>query len=335
MQSPPPEAAPPVLTEGAAGHAAAGPVRVGARGSLLSRTQSAWVRRRLAEALGGAEADADALAPLVVITTTGDRVQDRRLLEVGGKAMFTKEIEQALIDGRIDAAVHSGKDLPAEGPDGLVIAAYPEREDARDALLTRDGRALDALPRGARVGTASLRRQAQLLRQRPDLEIVMLRGNVDSRLARLEAGEMDAIVLALAGLRRLGLDDRPHQPLDPWAAPPAPAQGALALQTRTADADLAWARTLDHAETRVAVAAERGALQALEGSCRTAMGAYARLEDGRVRLVVEALVPDGSARFRREGEAAATEADARALGLELGTAVRADGGDRLEWMGAG
>ena len=330
MQSP---AAP--LTLADAPPARDGVVRIGARGSLLSRTQAGWVQRRVAAALGAPPERAHEVAPLVLITTTGDRIQDRRLLEIGGKAMFTKEIEQALLDGRIDCAVHSGKDLPAEGPPGLALAAFPEREDPRDALLTRDGATLADLPQGARVGTASLRRQAQLLSARPDLSIVMLRGNVDSRLARLDAGEMDAIVLALAGLRRLGLDGRPLQALDPEAAPPAPAQGALALQTRAADAQAAFAAALDHAPTRIAIAAERGALEALEGSCRTAMGAHARLEaDGRLALTVEALTPDGASRWRRMGRTVAREADARALGLALGHAVRVAGGDRLEWTGA-
>lgn len=313
--------------------APAGPVRVGARGSALSRAQTGWVRRRLAEALGAA--DVDAAVPLLVITTTGDRIQDRRLMELGGKALFTKEIEAALLEGRIDAAVHSAKDLPADSPDGLTLAAFPEREDPRDALLARDGAGLLDLPRGARVGTASLRRQAQLLAVRPDLDIIMLRGNVDSRLGRLDAGEMDAIVLALAGLKRLGLADRPLQPLDPLLAPPAPGQGALALQTRAADAQAPWARALDHPATRLTLAAERGALEALEGSCRTAMGAHARLEGGRLTLAVEALVPDGSARFRRDGACAPDPVAARALGLELGRAVREAGGDRLDWVGAG
>ncbi len=314
-----------------------GPVRVGARGSALSRTQSAWVRARLAAALGAdPEADSgavDRLAPFTAVVTTGDRIQDRRLMDVGGKALFTKEIEAALLDGRIDAAVHSAKDLPAEGPPGLVIAAWPEREDARDALLTRDGASPAELPRGARVGTASLRRQAQLLSVRPDLEIVMLRGNVDNRLRRLEAGEMDAVVLAAAGLKRLGLADRPMHLLDADAAPPAPGQGALALQTRAADAHAPWARALDHADTRLTVAAERGALEALEGSCRTAMGARARRVGERLRLTVEALQPDGSTRWRREGECAAEPAAARALGLALGHAVREAAGDRLDWTG--
>ena len=309
-------------------------VRIGTRGSALARTQAGWVQRRIAAALGAPPEEAEAVAPLVIITTTGDRVQDRRLLEVGGKAMFTKEIEQALLDGRIDCAVHSAKDLPAEGPPGLALAAFPEREDPRDALLTRAGLALEDLPQGARVGTASLRRQAQLLRRRPDLEIVMLRGNVDSRLARLDAGEMDAIVLAMAGLRRLGLDHHPHHALDPEAAPPAPAQGALALQTRDETAGAAFARALDHIPTRLTVAAERGALHALEGSCRTAMGAHARLEGDALRLWVEALVADGSDAWRQEGACAATEAEARRLGQALGEAVRDAAGDRLEWTGA-
>ena len=329
MQSPTPPAA-----DAPAAAARPGVVRIGARGSLLSRTQAGWVQRRIAAALGAPPEAAEEVAPLVIITTTGDRIQDRRLLEVGGKAMFTKEIEAALLDGRIDCAVHSAKDLPADGPDGLTLAAFPEREDPRDALLTRDGATLADLPHGARVGTASLRRQAQLLRVRPDLSIVMLRGNVDSRLARLDAGEMDAVVLALAGLRRLGLDRRAHAALDPVEAPPAPAQGALAIQTRAAEARAPFALALDHAPTRLTVSAERGALEALEGSCRTAMGAHARLEGDRMHLVVEALAPDGSARWRRQGVCATQAATARALGLDLGHAIRAEAGDRLEWTGA-
>jgi hydroxymethylbilane synthase len=291
------------------------------------------VQRKIAVALGADPADADRVAPLVFITTTGDRVQDRRLLEIGGKQLFTKEIEEALLDGRVDVAVHSMKDVPAEQPPGLTIAAIPEREDVRDAFLSRGCASLAALSENARLGTASLRRQAQMLAERPDLELLMLRGNVDTRLRKLEAGEFDAILLAAAGLKRLGLADAITDFVDPVANPPAPGQGALAIQCREADANAAWLKTLHHAETAITVAAERGAMSALEGSCRTAIGAHARIEAGRLKLSVEALTPDGRARWRRDAEidliAADPEVEARVLGLALGSQIRAEAGDRL------
>src|SRR5690348_16923705 len=225
------------------------------------------MQRKIAAALGADPADAAAVervAPLIVITTTGDRVQDRRLLEIGGKGLFTKEIEEALTDGRIDCAIHSMKDMPADLPDGLCIAAIPEREDPRDAFLSHSADSLDALPQGARLGTASLRRQAQSLHRRPDLDVQMLRGNVDTRLAKLAAGEADAILLAYAGLKRLGLGDLPRSLIDPVECPPAPGQGALAIETRAADRDLPWVMSLRHDPTALAVAAERGAMLALE-----------------------------------------------------------------------
>ena len=311
------------------------PIRIGTRASKLARTQSGQMQLRIAAALGAGPERADEVAPLVLITTSGDRIQDRRLLEAGGKGLFVKEIEEALLDGRIDCAVHSMKDMPAELPAGLCIAAIPEREDPRDALISRNGARFDVLPEGARLGTASLRRQAQALHRRPDLRIEMLRGNVDTRLARLEAGEFDAILLAAAGLRRLGLEDHITEFLDPVEAPPAPGQGALAIQTRTADSDAPWLAALRDAPTLIAVAAERGALEALEGSCRTAVGAHARLVGRRVSLIVEALTPDGAERFRLEdsvilsGDADAEEA--RALGLRLGLDIRAAAGDRIVW----
>jgi len=305
-------------------------VRIGTRASKLALAQSGMMQRRIAAALGG---EPDEVAPLVHITTTGDRIQDRRLLEIGGKALFTKEIEEALLDGRIDCAVHSMKDVPAELPPGLVIAAIPEREDPRDAFLSRGAKTLDELPKGARLGTASMRRQAQALHRRPDLEVLVLRGNVDTRLAKLEAGEADAILLAASGLNRLGLGDLPSSLLDPIETPPAPGQGALAIETRAEDADAPWLAALRHEPTILAVAAERGALFALEGSCRTAIGAHARLEGRALLLTVEALTPDGAKRFRREGRIelpdTGAEAAARALGLELGAQVRAEGGDAL------
>ena len=304
-------------------------VRIGTRGSKLALAQAGQMRVRIAQALapgGGA-------AVLERITTSGDRIQDRVLTEIGGKGLFTKEIEEALLSGRIDCAIHSLKDMPAEDPPGLVIAAVPEREDARDAFLSMNFANIAALPQGARLGTASLRRQAQARHQRPDLAVVNLRGNVDSRLAKLDRGEAEAIILAMAGLRRLGLSHLPRALIDPLESPPAPGQGALAIQTRADDADAPWLAFLKHRPTTLAVAAERGALTALEGSCRTAIGAYAQIDGDRLRLIVEALTPDGARRFRREGEVevggASGEAAARDLGLRLGQAIHAEGGAAL------
>jgi hydroxymethylbilane synthase len=308
-------------------------VRIGTRASKLALVQSGIIQRAIAAALGAAPQDAERVAPLIQITTSGDRIQDRRLLEVGGKGLFTKEIEEALLDGRIDCAVHSLKDMPTTLPPGLAIAAIPEREDPRDAFLSHKAASIAALAQGATFGVAGLRRQAQALYKRPDLQPVLLRGNVDTRLAKLEAGVADAIILAIAGLNRLGLGHLPRSLIDPVEQPPAPGQGALAIETREADIGAAWLAPLRHAPTAIAVAAERGALAALEGSCKTAIGAHARLQGARLSLVVEALTPDGARRFRREGEAdvggAQGEAAARALGLRLGEAVRDEGGEAL------
>ncbi|MES2033366.1 MAG: hydroxymethylbilane synthase, partial [Pseudomonadota bacterium] len=213
------------------------PIRIGTRGSRLALTQSGMMRDRIAASLGASDDNVDAYAQLVTIVTTGDRIQDRRLLEVGGKALFTKEIEEALSDGRIDCAVHSMKDVPAEQPPGLAIAAIPAREDPRDAFVSIHHASIAEMPHRARLGTASLRRQAQALFVRPDLDVVMIRGNVDTRLAKLERSEADAILLAASGLNRMGLGATPRGYLDPVASPPAPGQGALAIQTRIEDID--------------------------------------------------------------------------------------------------
>ena len=285
------------------------------------------MQRQIAAALGASPDDAAEVAPLVHITTTGDRVQDRRLLEIGGKGLFTKEIEEALLAGRIDCAVHSLKDMPAELPPGLVIGAIPEREDPRDVFISHEAGSIAALQHGAALGTASLRRQAQALHIRPDLKLINLRGNVDTRLAKLEAGEADAIIVALAGLKRLGLDVG-ARPIDPVEHPPAPGQGALAIQVREEDAGAPWLASLIHIPTTLAVAAERGALAALEGSCKTAIGAHARLDGARLHLIVEALTPDGARRFRREGEADVGGADGEAAARALGVGRLGEGGAR-------
>jgi hydroxymethylbilane synthase len=308
-------------------------VRIGTRGSKLALAQAGMMQRQIAGVLGASPVDAAEVAPLIQITTTGDRVQDRRLLEIGGKGLFTKEIEEALLDRRIDCAVHSLKDMPADSPPGLVIGAIPEREDPRDVFISPRVNSIAALQHGAALGTASLRRQAQALHIRPDLHLINLRGNVDTRLAKLDAGEADAIILAFAGLKRLGLGGIAATPIDPLEQPPAPGQGALAIQVREEDLGAPWLKALIHHPSVLTVAAERGALAALEGSCRTAIGAHARLDGGRLRLIVEALTPDGARRFRREGEAevggADGEAAARALGLRLGAEVAAEGGAAL------
>ena len=305
------------------------PLRIGTRRSKLALAQSGMMQRAIAAALGVPANEAATAVPLVEIVTTGDRIQDRRLLELGGKALFTKEIEEALLDGRIDIAIHSMKDVPAVQPEGLCIAAIPEREDARDAFISRDFASFDDLPFGARLGTASLRRQAQAQTLRPDLKIEMLRGNIDTRLRRAADGEFDAILLAVSGMARLGVTEHIREKLSLDAFLPAPGQGALAIQTRAADVDAPWAAALNHADTALAVAAERGAMLALEGSCRTAVGAYAAIDNGTLRLTTEMLSPDGSARWRRVGDLnEATTETARALGQRLGAEVHLAAGDQ-------
>ena len=306
------------------------PVRIGSRASPLAQAQARQVQAAVAAVLGAPAEDADQVAPITLFSTAGDRIQDRRLLEIGGKGLFTEEIEAALRANDIDCAVHSLKDVPSDLPEGLVIAATPEREDVRDAFVSLTYARFEDLPRGSKLGTASLRRQTQALFRRPDLELVNLRGNVQTRLAKLERGEADGILLANAGLRRLGLEGVARELFDPDEIPTAPGQGCLAIETRLEDAGSAWAIALNHEPTALCIAAERGALEALEGSCRTAVAARAVLEGDGLRLIVEALTPDGRERFRREARlAAVTRQGADALGRRLGDEIRAEGGDRL------
>ncbi|HWU48679.1 MAG TPA: hydroxymethylbilane synthase [Asticcacaulis sp.] len=305
-------------------------LKIGTRGSKLARTQCGWVQRRIVEALGEDPAQADAIAPLTIITTQGDRIQDRRLIEAGGKQLFTKEIEDALLRGEIDVAVHSLKDMPADEIPGLSLCAIPEREDPRDAFLSPNFASLTDLPHGARLGTASLRRQAQALAQRPDLEIVMTRGNVDTRLAKLQAGDCDALLLAAAGLNRLGLSAHIRDYIDPDLYATAPGQGALAIQCRTEDLNADWMRKLNHEPTHLCVKAERGALEALEASCRTAVGARATLDGDTLSLFVEALSADGRIRWQRRATLERPTRDAaHQLGRDLGEAIKAEAGPDL------
>jgi hydroxymethylbilane synthase len=303
--------------------------RIGARGSKLSLAQTELVRADLA-ARFGVEA---ARLEIVVITTSGDRIQDRRLIELGGKGLFTKELDEALREGRIDLAVHSLKDLPTRLPDDISLACVPAREDPRDAFVSPRAATLADLPAGANVGTASLRRQAQTLFTRPDLGVVTLRGNVDTRLAKLEAGEADATFLALAGLKRLGLQARAASLVDPEEAPPAACQGALAITARTADTRVRdMLAAYENADARMEIEAERAFLGALDGSCRTPIGALARVDGAALSFIGETLTPDGTARWRRTatinlGANPATEA--RALGARLGREIRDEAGDSI------
>lgn len=295
-------------------------LRIGTRGSPLALWQANETRRRLADAHPVLAAP-DAVE-IRVIKTTGDRIQDRTLAEAGGKGLFTKEIEEALIAGEIDLAVHSMKDVPTWLPDGLGIVAMLERDDPRDALIAGPAVAsIDDLPNGAVVGTASLRRGAQLLSRRPDVKIVPLRGNVDTRLAKVERGEVEATFLAYAGLRRLGRTEAVRAVLEPEDMLPAAAQGAIGIECRLDDARV---RTLlaaiDHAPTGIAVTAERGLLEKLDGSCRTPIGALAVAVSGdRLRLDGLVVRPDGSGLMTtsREGPAALALAMGRDAGEEL------------------
>ena len=301
------------------------PLRLGTRGSDLALAQAREVRRRLAEA--HAELRDEAAVEIIVIKTTGDRVQDRTLAEIGGKGLFTKEIEEALVEERIDAAVHSMKDVPTWLPDGLIIDTILPREDPRDAFFSRGGESLAELPAGAVVGTASLRRQAQVLLHRPDLRVVPLRGNVPTRLRKLSDGEVDATLLALAGLKRLGLDDRITGLMAPEEMLPAVAQGAIGLEVR-ADDSLTRERIapLNDLPSARRVTAERACLAVLDGSCRTPIASLAELEDDENTLYLRGLVvmPDGTQAQSAEARGAAT--DAEAIGREIGGQLRAAAG---------
>jgi hydroxymethylbilane synthase len=292
------------------------PLRIGSRGSPLALAQARMVAGML-----GLGAD-----DVLTFMTSGDAIQGR-LQEAGGKGLFTKELDEALLDGRIDCAVHSMKDLPTRLPDGIVLAAVPSREDPRDGFIALKARTLADLPEGATVGTASLRRQAQTLHARPGLTVALLRGRVETRLARIESGAFDATYLALAGLKRLGLEGHAASLVDIETMPPAPAQGALAVTARAGDSHvLAKLKPLDIEEFHIATAGERAFLAALDGSCRTPIAALARLQGGRLNFIGEVLTPDGRHRWRRLGDCAGTMADAVALGAKLGADIRKEAG---------
>jgi hydroxymethylbilane synthase len=296
-------------------------LRLGTRGSPLALAQARMVRQALAEAHG---LDPERIA-IEVIRTSGDRIQDRPLAEVGGKGLFTKEIEEALAACTIDLAVHSSKDMPTVLPPGLVLSAFLPREDPRDVFISRKAKSLAELPRGATVGTASLRRQAMVMRQRPDLTIVPLRGNVETRLRKLDEDVADATLLALAGLKRLGLADAATAVLDVGEFLPAVGQGAIGIETRADDSQTReMLRSINHADTFSALAAERAFLAVLDGSCRTPIGGHATVLGGKIRFRGMVVKPDGSEAFEatREGDVG----DAEKLGADAGAELKGRAG---------
>lgn len=312
-------------------------MRLGTRASALARTQSAWVARQL---VAGGEGDSDGFQ-LVNVSTHGDRDRTSPLTRIGGTGLFVSAVREALLAGEVDVVVHSLKDLPTLPADGIRLAAVPVRENPADALLTRAGIAsLDAIPRGGRVGTGSPRRAAQLMLARPDLEIVPIRGNIETRMAYAERGELDAVVLAAAGLHRLGFEDRIAESFDPWQFLPAPAQGALAVEVREdldRESDLARAlEALDHLPTRFATIAERTLLRALEAGCSAPVAAFAEVTDDN-RLALKAGVYGRNTHLVRESrtDTPVTAASAEAAGRALAEDVLAAGARDLlaeEWL---
>ncbi len=266
------------------------PLRIGTRGSALAL----WQARSIAESLRAANVETE----LVIIKTSGDKFQQTSFSQFGTKGVFIKELEDALLDRRVDLAVHSMKDVPTEIPEALTIAAICKRQDVRDAVLSLSGAPLEELPAGSRIGTSSLRRQSQLLHLRNDLKMLELRGNVDTRIEKLKRGDYDAIVLAKAGLDRLGLSGNITQILPPEICLPAAGQGAIGIESRADDSEvLRTLEQLNDPETRSGVEAERAALAGLEGGCQVSIGAWGRVESGKLILEVAVLSPDGARRL--------------------------------------
>jgi len=297
-------------------------MRIGTRGSPLALAQAHETRDLLIAAHDDLGIDD---VEIVVISTKGDRVLDRALSEIGGKGLFTEEIETGLADGSIDIAVHSMKDMPTELPDGLIIPCLLPREDVRDVFISNKASRLQDLPQGAVIGSASLRRQAQIKFQRPDLQVVTFRGNVQSRLRKLEEDVVDATLLAQAGLNRLDMAHVATETLSVEQMLPAVAQGAIGIECRDGDTRvLAYLTPLACADTMACVTAERAVLAALDGSCRTPIAALATLQDGRISLRAKVLRPDGSEALEttREGDVA----DARALGQDAGDELKQKAG---------
>jgi hydroxymethylbilane synthase len=293
------------------------PYRIGTRGSPLALAQAYETRDRLMAAHDLPESAFE----IVVLSTKGDRITDRPLAEIGGKGLFTEELEEQLSDGRLDLAVHSSKDMPTALPEGLGIVAYLEREDVRDAFIGRAAPRLDDLPQNAVIGSSSLRRQALIRRLRPDVTVVAFRGLVDTRLRKLEEGAAHATLLAYAGLKRLGKAHVVTDLMHPEEFPPAPGQGAICIEARLGDERIASLLSpIDHAETHAALNCERAFLGALDGSCRTPIAGHATLENGRISFYGMVLTPDGATfhDIRMHG----TAADATLLGADAGAQIR-------------
>ena len=296
-------------------------LRIGTRGSPLALAQAHETRARL---MAAHDLPEHALA-IEVITTSGDRIQDRPLSQAGGKGLFTKEIEEALIGGRIDIAVHSSKDMPTVLPDGLELSAFLPREDPRDAFIGKAAKSIQDLPHGATVGSSSLRRQALILRIRPDLKVVTFRGNVQTRLRKLEDGVANGTILALAGLRRLGLESvaTDLMPLDRF--PSAPGQGAICIESRIGDRSVEeMLGAINHVATAKALSCERSFLAALDGSCRTPIAGHAMVDGDRLTFEGVILTPDGTQSHEIRAEGAVSEADK--IGRAAGEKIRRDAG---------
>jgi len=304
------------------------PLNIGTRGSPLALAQAYETRSRLMAAFDLPEAAFN----IVVIKTTGDKIIDRPLKEIGGKGLFTREIEQDMLSGAIDIAVHSMKDMPVLQPEGLILDTYLPREDVRDAFISLDGGKLSDLKEGATVGTSSLRRRAQLLNYRPDLNIVEFRGNLQTRLKKLADGVAEATFLAMAGLKRLKMDDVPRVAIETHEMLPAVAQGAIGIERRMDDTNAAeMLEAIHDTPTGQRLAAERAFLAALDGSCETPIGGLAVLEGGSVHLKGEILRVDGSEVLRHEGTAAIE--DAGDLGREVAANLRSRAPDDFfSWM---
>ncbi len=296
-------------------------IRIGSRGSMLALAQSNWVKRQLEAHYPEAQVD------LTIIKTSGDRFVDTPIAAIGGKGIFTKEIEDALLRNEIDIAVHSMKDLPTEMVAGLTIAAVSLREDARDVLVSREGRRLNNLPSGARVATGSLRRQAQLLHHRGDLSIVPIRGNIDTRLRKLDEGQADALIMAAAGLIRIGRAERITEYLPDEICVSAVAQGALGIETRDDNAMAALLAFLHDADTGAKVSAERMLLELLGGGCHVPIGARARVTGDALTMI--AIVVDPSGKSLCRGEISGKANDAAQLGRRLAEQLIHDGADKI------
>lgn len=297
------------------------PFRIGTRGSPLALAQAHETRDRLIEAHGLATDDFD----IVVISTKGDRVLDRPLSEIGGKGLFTEEIEAQLADGRIDFAVHSSKDMPTVLPDGFDLSTFLPRENVRDAFIGRTAKTIADLPEGAVVGSSSLRRQALIRRMRPDLSVVPFRGNVQTRLRKIEDGEVDGTLLAMAGLRRLGIADVATDVMEPETFLPAPGQGAICIESRIGDERVhGLLAAINHRDTQIALSCERAFLGRLDGSCRTPIAGLARIEGGSIRFSGMVLTPDGQTVHTVSASGPAD--DAVALGRSAGDDIRSKAG---------